>query len=222
MVVYRTSLLGNPNVGIYALTTNGYSIVPSAISEETARKLRECLKSQIIRTAICGTRLIGVFGAANSNGIVLPHFASDEEVRAIKSALPVNVKRIESKITAFGNLVLANDKGGIVSNLLLSEQGLIKKIEEILDIELVSGEIAGLPCVGSAAVATNKGILAHPLLRDEERRLLEEVLKVPVDVGTINGGCPFVKSGTLANDQGVVIGSLTTGVEALIISNVLE
>jgi translation initiation factor 6 len=42
-----------------------------------------------------------------------------------------------------------------------------------------------LPYVGSLAVATNKGVLTHPLLKEEEKKTLESVFKVPVDVGTI-------------------------------------
>ena len=222
MTLYRTNFLGTPNIGVYALTTNNYTIVPLQTSEGKARRIEECLKGEIIRLNPGGTRLIGVLGAANSNGVVLPHFVSDEEIQAIKDVLPVNVERVESKITAFGNLVLANDNGGVVSEILSKEKDTIKRIEEVLDVELVLGRIAGLPQVGSAAVATNKGVLAHPMLRDDERELLEEVLKVRVDVGTINGGCPFVASGVLANDYGVVIGNLTTGPEILMISNVLE
>ena len=221
MSVYRTSILGTSNIGIYALTTNKYTILPPETSEGIAGKIKECLKGEIVRTSICGTRLIGVFGVANSNGMILSDLASEEEVTAIKSVLPINIERVESKISAFGNLVLANDHGGVASNLLLREKGLVEKIEEVLDVEVVTGEIAGLPYVGSVAVATNKGVLAHPLLRDEERKLLEEVLKVPINVGTINGGYPWVASGILANDYGVVIGNFTTGPEILIISNTL-
>jgi len=216
------SLLGTPNIGVYALTTNNYTIVPSQTSEGKVRRLRECLKGEVIRVNVGGTRLIGVLAAANSNGIVLPHFTSDEEIMAIEAALPVNVERVESRLTALGNLVLVNDSGGIVSEILLKEREALRKIEEALDVELVPGEIAGLPYVGSVAVATNRGVLAHPMLRDEERGLLREALKVHIDVGTINGGCPFVASGILANDRGVVIGDLTTGPEILMISNVLE
>ncbi len=222
MVVYHTSLLGNPNIGIYALTTNNYTLVPTVTSEGKVRRIKECLKSQIVRTSVCGTRLIGVFGVANSNGIVLPYFTSDEEFMTIKDALPVTVERIESKISAFGNLILANDKGGIVSKMLFREEGTVERIGEVLDVELVPGEVAGLPYVGSVAVATNKGVLAHPMLQDPERKVLEEVLRVPIDVGTINSGCPFVASGILANDHGIVIGNLTTGAEVLMISNILE
>lgn len=214
--------MGSPNVGIYALTTNSFTIVPPQTTEGKAKRLKECLRSEVVRSTVGGTRLIGVLGAANSNGVVLPHLAADEEVAAIRSALRVNVERIESKVTAFGNLILANDRGGVVSGILAAEEGVLERVREVLDVELVVGEVAGLPYVGAAAVATNRGVLAHPLLKDEERELLNDVLKVPVDVGTINGGCPFVAAGILANDNGAVIGNLATGPEIMIISTMFE
>lgn len=89
-------------------------------------------------------------------------------------------------------------------------------------MEAVQGEIAGLPYVGSLGVATNKGVLVHPLLKDSERKLLENMLKVPVDVGTVNCGVPYVGTGLIGNRHAVVAGSLTTGPEMFIIGNALD
>ncbi|MFA5572221.1 MAG: translation initiation factor IF-6, partial [Candidatus Bathyarchaeia archaeon] len=75
--------------------------------------------------------------------------------------------------------------------------------------------------VGSLACATNKGVLAHPLLKEEEKKILESVLKVPVDVGTINCGIPYVGTGLIANGNAAVAGSMTTGPEMFIIEHVL-
>ncbi|MEM2688427.1 MAG: hypothetical protein QXR01_01065, partial [Candidatus Bathyarchaeia archaeon] len=97
----------------------------------------------------------------------------------------------------------------------------IRKIADTLGVEAVPGEIAQLPYVGSLAVATNKGVLAHPLLKEEERKLLEDVLKVPVDVGTVNCGIPYVGTGLIGNSHAVVAGSLTTGPEIFIIGHAL-
>ncbi|MDR0797315.1 MAG: translation initiation factor 6, partial [Nitrososphaerota archaeon] len=83
-------------------------------------------------------------------------------------------------------------------------------------------EIAGLPYVGSLATVTNKGVLAHPLLKDEERKILEQAFKVPVEVGTINCGIPYVGTGLLANSHGAVAGSMTTGPEMFIIGNAMD
>jgi translation initiation factor 6 len=98
----------------------------------------------------------------------------------------------------------------------------LKEIAEALDVEAFASEIAGLPYVGSLAVATNKGVLAHPLLKDSERKLLEDVLKVPVDVGTVNCGIPYVGTGVMANRHAAIAGSLTTGPEMFIIENAFD
>jgi translation initiation factor 6 len=222
LVVHRLNFLGSPNIGIYALATDHYAIIPPQITNRKASMLRRNLKSEIIQSNLGGTRLIGVLAAANSHGMVVPHFVSDSEITSIQTVHPTKIVKIESKITAFGNLILANDHGGIVSRMLFRDRGAIKQISEALNIEVVPGEIAGLPYVGSVAVATNKGVLAHPMLRPAERSLIKEMLKVHVDVGTINGGTPFLGSGILANNFGVIIGNLTTGPEIMMVSNVLE
>ena len=222
MAIFRTSLLGSPNVGIYALTADEFVLVPVQTTEAKAKRLGEVLGGKVVRTSVGGTRLIGVLAVANSNGIVLPHFTADEEVKELREVLHVNVERVECRATAFGNLVLANDRGGIVSNILAAEGEALRRVKDVLGVELVAGEVAGLPYVGAAAVASSKGVLAHPLLRESERKVLEDVLGVQTDVGTINGGCPFMGSGVLASGSGVVIGSLATGPEILAISNVLE
>ena len=98
----------------------------------------------------------------------------------------------------------------------------MKRIADALGVEAVPCEIAGLPYVGSLAAATNKGVLAHPLLADEEKKVLEDVLKVPVDVGTINCGIPYVGTGLLGNSHDAVAGSMTTGPEMFIIGNALD
>ena len=65
-------------------------------------------------------------------------------------------------------------------------------------------------------------MLAHPLLKDEEKKILEAVFKVPVDVGTVNCGVPYVGTGLLANTHAAVAGSMTTGPEMFIIGNALD
>ena len=131
-----------------------------------------------------------------------------------------NITIMETRKTAYGNLVLANDHGAIVDPRLKSSD--VQTISETLCVETVPSEIAGLPYVGSLAVATNKGVLAHPLLKESERKTLEDVLKVPVDVGTINCGIPYVGTGLIANSHAAVAGLLTTGPEMFIIGNALD
>ena len=47
----------------------------------------------------------------------------------------------------------------------------MKQVSEALGVEVVPGTIAGLTYVGSLAVATNKGVLAHPQLKADEKKV---------------------------------------------------
>ncbi len=151
--------------------------------------------------------------------MLLPKLSAKKSFRRYKAAFEGTITIMETKKTAFGNLVLVNDKGAVVDPRLKEPE--IKKISETLGVEVVPTEIAGLPYVGSLAVATNKGVLAHPLLKDEERKILEDVFKVPVDVGTVNCGVPYVGTGLIANSHASVAGSMTTGPEMFIIEHAL-
>ena len=224
MAIARIDLMGSPNIGVYALTSNTLTMLPVHLSRKKTQHFIDVLQGEPVYTTLSGTTLLGIFAAANSHGIILPQYVTDDEVANIKKNWNEkgNIARIPGKYTALGNLLLVNDYGALASRYLADEPRILREIQEVLDVEVVPGDIAGLPYVGSIATATNKGVLAHPLLRDQERDLIEEILKVPVDVGTVNGGVPFIASGLLANDFGVLIGPPTTGPEIVIISNLFE
>ncbi|MEM3622626.1 MAG: translation initiation factor IF-6 [Candidatus Bathyarchaeia archaeon] len=220
MAVYLSSLFGSPSIGVYSLATDKAVIIPKLVPIKKAERIENWLKVKLIHTTIGGSVLVGALACANSNGILLPHFVREEELDVIKSVFEGNVTVMETKKTAYGNMVLANDYGAIVDPRLKAAE--IKQISETLGVEAVQGEIAGLPYVGSLAFATNKGVLTHPMLKDSERKLLEDVLKVPVDVGTVNCGIPYVGTGLIGNKYAAIAGSLTTGPEMFIIGNALD
>lgn len=220
MAVYLSSIVGSASIGVYSLANETIVIIPKMVPLEKAAQTAEWLKVKLVHTSIGGSVLAGALACANSNGILLSIFAREEELAAIKSSFEGNVTVMETKKTAYGNLVLANDHGAVVDPRFKESE--IKQISETLGVEAVPCEIAGLPYVGSLAVATNKGVLAHPLLKDEERKVLESVFKVPVDVGTVNCGVPYVGTGLICNSHAAVAGSLTSGPEMFIIGNALD
>jgi translation initiation factor 6 len=220
LALFLFDLFGGASIGVYSLATDRMMIVPPQVPKIKVQKLEEWLKAKVVRTTIGESVLIGALACANSNGVVLPHFTREKEIAAIKSASDTNVTVMDTKKTAYGNLILANDYGAVVDPRL--RKGDVAEIEDTLGVEVVPGEIAGLPYVGSLAIATNKGVLAHPLLREEEQRILKDALKVHVDVGTINCGIPYVATGLVGNKSGAVVGSMTTGPEMFIIGQALD
>jgi translation initiation factor 6 len=213
-------VFGNASIGVYSLVNDRIAVVPPQVPENRRQKVEGWLKVKVVATTVGKSLVTGALACSNSNGVILPPFSTEEEVKSIKSAADINVAVMDTKNTAYGNMVLANDKGGVVDSRL--KKGVVNKIADTLGVEVVSGDIAGLPYVGSLATATNKGVLAHPMLKEGERKVLEDVLKVPVDVGTVNCGIPYVATGLLGNSYGAVAGFLTTGPETFIIGQALD
>ena len=220
MPLFLFDLFGSASIGVYSLVTDKMVIFPPQFPEAKAQEVGEWLRVKVVSTTVGKSVLIGALACANSNGVVLSPFAEEKEIEAIKSASDINVTVMNTKKTAYGNLVLANDNGAVVDPRLGKRD--VTRIEDTLGVEVVAGEIAGLPYVGSLATATNKGVLAHPLLREEEQKILKDVLKVHADVGTINCGIPYVATGLIGNKYGAVAGFMTTGPELFIIGQALD
>jgi len=120
------------------------------------------------------------------------------------------------KHTAIGNLICANDKGGVMSPLIPNEY--VKKVEDILGIEVIRKRISGYHQAGAMAVATSRGGIIHPTTEEEDIKTISQVLGVELEPATINGGSPFVAAGVLANNASLVVGTLTNGPELVMLT----
>ena len=220
MVIHKYDVYRSPNVGLFVRTNNDTLLLPFGFAETKAKKLKEYLDiEKIIHVSIAGTRLIGPMTVMNNNGILLPSTVSDDEIRILKQT-GLNVERLKSKFTAIGNLISANDKGAVVSNLFKGEVD--QNIKDILGVPLQTLSIGGYIQVGSMIVATNAGAIVHPIANDSEISRISEILQVEAEPATVNGGSPFLSSGILANFSSVIVGNLTTGPELIMISRGLK
>jgi translation initiation factor 6 len=202
---------GDPNVGLYGFATDKYCLLGHEPQAKVRKRISEILNVPVHNLPLAGTDLIGLFAGGNSNGVVVTKLVEKEELAELKLALPgTNVLVLRSVQTALGNLVLCNDRGCLVSEKLLKFRA---ELTDALGCEVATGTIAGLNLVGSAAVASNIGCLCHHEAAEEEAELLEGLLKVKVDVGTVGFGSPFIKSGLIVNSNGVVVSEMSTGPE---------
>lgn len=219
-MIHKYDVYRSPNVGLFVRTNNDTLLLPFGFAETKAKKLKEYLDvEKIIHVSIAGTRLIGPMTVMNNNGILLPYTVSDDEIRILKQT-GLNVDRLKSKFTAVGNLISANDKGALVSNLFKGEAD--QNIKDILGVPLQTFSIGGYVQVGSMIVATNAGAIVHPMANDSEISRISEILQVEAEPATVNGGSPFLSSGIIANFSSVIVGNLTTGPELIMISRALK
>jgi len=207
-------------VGLFLRANDNTLLIPFGFADTKTKKLKEYLNiKKIMHVSIAGTRLIGPMSVMNNNGMLLPSTASDEEIQILKQT-GLNVERLESKFTAIGNLILANDKGAIVSNLFNGE--VYHSIRDVLGVPIQTMSIGGYVQVGSMVVTTNAGAIVHPNANDREIKSIAEILQVEAEPATINGGSPFLSSGIIANFKSAIVGSLTTGPELIMITRALK
>jgi translation initiation factor 6 len=210
-VFKRLDPFGNPNVGVYVRATSKHLFSPPGITDLNRKDLEEALGFSSTILTLGGSPLIGSLMAANDKGAVVADFTTDEEI-AILRKTGLNVLRLEhSRLNAAGNNILCNDRGAVVHPDLPDK--VVKGIEQTLGVPVERTAIAGLPTVGTAAFATNKGVLVHPLANDAELAFLKRALHASARIGTVNHGHGFVGAGLAANQHGVAVGSKTTGIE---------
>ncbi|MFW9922705.1 MAG: translation initiation factor IF-6 [Candidatus Thorarchaeota archaeon] len=213
MNIIRTTVEGLTSLGAFGVATEKFAILSELWNEKAVTAISKALEVPITKLIIGDTSLIGILAAANSNGVLLPHIVGDRDITRLREFLgnDININIVPSKITCLGNCILVNDKGAIIHEKFEPEA--VEIIKDTLDVEIEKGNIIKSPLVGSHALATNRGVLTHPLTTEMEINWLSERLGVPVNVGTINRGIPFVSIGCFANSKGAIVGKDTTGPE---------
>lgn len=220
MGIFRYDLYKSPNVGIFAKSNDKLVLLPHGYAETKLKKITEILESEPLFVSIAGNRIIGPMVVLNNTGMILPSTASDDELIYLESITGLNVAKLDSKYTAVGNLISANDNGAIVSPLFKNE--LDKQIGDVLGVEAHTMSVADFNQTGSIIVATNTGAAIHPKATEEEIKIISSVLKVEVEPLTINGGIPYLSSGIVWNSKSLIVGSLTTGPELIMLSRAFK
>src|SRR6266702_3665484 len=168
---------------------------------------------------IAESRLVGIYVTGNSNAVLVPYITTEDELKQLRST-GAHIEIVREKRTALGNIILCNDHGAIIDPRL--NHSTVTALEETLEVPVRPSTIGGLPHVGALATASNKGVLANPIITDNESRTISNVLGVPVSKGTINSGVPYPKAGLVVNSRGAIVGSHTLGSELITLSNAFQ
>ena len=216
MDIFKYDVYRGPNIGVYITVNDDFVLLPMGFAQTKAEKLGKYLEAKPMFTSIANTRLMGALMVMNNRGILLPTTAYMDEYDFLKKETGLEVGVLDSKYTALGNVICANDKGAVVSPWLSKED--CETIEQILGVEVVQKRISGMNQVGSVLVANNSGAVIHPEANEEDMKMFANLLGVKIEHATINNGVPYVKSGILANNKAVVVGTLTTGPEIMMLT----
>ncbi len=200
----------NPNLGVYCRANDSVAFIQKGLLKKVKNVISKSLDVEVVEVTIADSTIIGSLLAINSKGVIVSNIVDSNTIKEIEKQ-GLDVFMIEDIVNAAGNDILINDKAALIHPEISNKS--MKKIKDMLDIDVMKGTIAGLETVGMAAVVTNKGCLCHPKSTDEEKIILEELFGVKVMIGTINHGSPMIGSGLVANTKGAIIGNKTTGIE---------
>ncbi len=216
MKLFKTSMLGNPNVGLYGFCTDHYCLLAPEFSPEQVATIQTVLRVSVYQIKIAHSSLIGALITGNSSTLLLPNITDEQELLHLKKH-KIQYKIIQTNLTALGNNILCNDRGALVNREYSADTK--KIIRQALNVTLHPGEIETTTVPGSCSVHNNHGAIIHAFATQEQIREVEALLCLPCTKATVNFGSPYVRSGILTNSYGMVIGDASTGIE---IENIYE
>lgn len=224
MSILKFQIYGKSSIGVYLTVNNVFGLYPPTLLKNSIKRIKSIFEEPFFPLSINNSNLLGVYIASNKYGIIIPSLVRDDEL----SLLDTYVKNVNEEYqigilksidNAFGNLILCNDKGAIISSLLKDYR---EEIENILRVETEVYEFADNYLPGSISVTNNRGCLVHPLTNDDQINYISSILKVSeIDVSTVNRGIPYLASGATVNDKSGIFGQSCTGPEMMRLTNVL-
>ena len=195
-MIYQTDFFGNSTLGLIGILTENTCYLPPELKERQIENIAKLLNVKIKITRFYNSFLLGLFGAANSKYLFIPSVVSDKEIEGLGK----NVLKMESSFNTFGNLILCNDKGIVLSPYLAEKKEFLER-ETKLKVGITT--IANLPFPGIFALVTNKAGIVHKNCKDEELEILEKTLGVNFRKCELYEGFPGAE--ILANSNNLIV-----------------
>ena len=209
MAISTGDILGHTQVGVYLSVVDDILFHPRSLDDAAIEELRSVFDIEMHPFLVGGSSLLGSLLSGNAKGIAVADIATEEDLDELTSFCDVVV--MESGVNAAGNLIECNAHGAVVSPIV-PQKG-VDMISDVLGVDAIRSKVAGHDTVGSMLVANGNGVLAHPDVSRIEAESIESVMKVPVMVGTVTFGSPYVGAGCVASDTHALVGSGSTGPE---------
>uniref|UniRef100_F1LAZ0 Eukaryotic translation initiation factor 6 n=1 Tax=Ascaris suum TaxID=6253 RepID=F1LAZ0_ASCSU len=220
----RCQFEASNDVGVFCKLTNAYCLVGIGASENFYSVVEGELADVIpvIHCSIAGTRIVGRTTVGNRHGLLVPNATTDQELQHIRNSLPdsVQVRRIDERLSALGNVIACNDHVAIVHAEISAETE--QALVDVLKVEVFRVSLAQHALVGSYAALNSLGALVAAKTPTETQREVAALLQVPVVAGTVNRGSELIGAGLCVNDWVAITGLDTTSAELSVVESIFK
>jgi len=211
-------------IGCFAHITSSYALVAVSTSNNFSSQFEVDLSDHIpvCHVSIGGDRIIGNMVVGNRHGLLVPDQTTDQELQHLRNCLPdsVRIRRVEERLSALGNVIVANDHVALVHPDLDRETEEI--VADVLKVDVFRQTIADQVLVGTYCALSNRGALVHPRTSAADQDELSSLLQVPLVAGTVNQGSSVIGGGLIVNDWCAYVGQDTTATEISVIERIFQ
>jgi len=220
----RVQFEGNNEIGVFSNLTNAYCLVGIGGSANFYSLFESELSDTIpvVHASVAGCRIVGNLSVGNRHGLLVPSSTTDQELQHLRNSLPeaVQIRRVEERLSALGNVIVCNDYVALVHPDLDRETEDI--LTDTLKVEVFRHTLADNLLVGSYSCLSNQGGLVHPKTTAQDLDELSSLLQVPLVAGTVNRGSDVLGAGMVVNDWCAFAGLDTTSTELSVIESIFK
>jgi len=212
--VWKGNIKGNPSIGLFIFLTEDFGLIGFDVEDKIVKRLEEIFEVPFYKVSIGGTNLIGVFVTGNSKKLLVPSIIYPHELKELERITDVIV--LETKLNALGNNIVIGKEAIAVNPRLEQEikELLAKEFQKpVYDLTIRKHGI-----IGALIVEFNRRVLVGNIAKESDIQKIKEIFKAErINVGSVNFGSPFIRSGLVLNSKGYIIGDKTTGHEIALI-----
>jgi translation initiation factor 6 len=210
MHIHVTNFNGNPNVGLFGIVTSTHVLIGKEVPHGQDEMIGKVFKLPVERITIAGTSLLNVFCLWTGSKLLVPGLIFDQE-RKVLDDLGIPYEVVKTDLTCLGNNILLGPNGAILNPDFKEKEA--QALAKILGVPCERRTVMEIEAVGALGVIHGLRGLFH---RDIPQKLvdhLESFLGITVELGTVNLGNPYIKSGILLGQNGFLIGDTSGGPE---------
>ncbi len=169
-----------------------------------------------------GSEMIGLYIVMKHGVLLYPKNLEQKELDEIMMIKKegVEIFEIPSLKNALGNNIHIGEKRIIVNPNL--EKKIVKFLEDVFGKEVLPISIGGFNTIGSLIFENSKAFVIGYKVGESGLKIAEQVLGKRGYLGSLNAGFNFVKYCAVGNDELVIIGKDTTGIEEMKLIDYLE
>lgn len=172
----------------------------------------------LIQTKFQGRESLGVYSRCTDEACLAPPNLTDDAHEELEDALEVPVHTVTIGGTSIvGALTAMNSNGVLVADIVHD-----REVETLEDVGLTVGVLEGLVnAAGNAVLCNDSGAIVDPRCPRDLLEVVEDTLKVPVEIGTV-GGVRTPAAAGLVTNRGALLHPKATEAEIATVEDVLD